>query len=70
MITDHGVRTLYTNVLQSGYKNEAACKFNSALSDYRQALGIAKSFDDMAGIENCNKCITRVTKKISNERTL
>lgn len=70
MITDHGVRTLYTNALQRGYQNEAACKFNSALSYYRQALGIAKSFDDMAGIENCNKCITRVTKKISNERTL
>ncbi len=70
MITDHGVRTLYTNTLQRGYQNKAARKFNSALSDYRQALGIAKSFDDMAGIENCNKCITRVTKKISNERIL
>lgn len=70
MITDHRVRTLYTNALQIGYQNEAAYKFNSALSDYRQTLGIAKSFDDMAEIENCNKCITRATKKISNGRTL
>lgn len=70
MITDRGARTLYTNALQRGYQNEAACKFNSALSDYKQTLGIAKSFDNMAGIENCNKCIIRITKKRSNERTL
>lgn len=73
MILDHGVRTLYENRLRSGYELEKDGKYDLAFARYNDALMIAKSYDDDAGIRQCENIISHLNnvknKKNNDELT-
>lgn len=62
MITDHGVRTLYVEALRRGYNAEIDGNYETAVNRYKDALSIAKAFDDEAGIRDCNSRIANAKK--------